>query len=143
MPRRGGALECPNALGVANVEGKSQTAFLRLFGRASEQVALPAGTTVFEAGEPGDLMYVVAAGEVEIIAGGSVLDTVRRGGIVGEMALIDRQPRSATARTRTDCRLVPINERRVATPVHQHPNFAPPPLRIMAARPRRHDHPAR
>ncbi|HEU5100134.1 MAG TPA: Crp/Fnr family transcriptional regulator [Roseiflexaceae bacterium] len=59
------------------------------------------------------------------------------GGIVGEMALIDDRPRSATAVAATDCRLVPIDERRFTFLVQQTPMFALAVMRVMAERLRR------
>ena len=57
-------------------------------------------------------MYVVLAGEVDLQRGGRTIETARVGAIVGEMAMIDKAPRSATAIAKTDCRLVPIDEKR-------------------------------
>jgi CRP-like cAMP-binding protein len=61
------------------------------------------------------------------------------GGVFGEMALIDTGTRSATAIAKTDCRLVPINERRFQFLVQQTPNFALQLMRIIADRLRRMD----
>ena len=47
-------------------------------------------------------MYVVVKGEVDIIKGEDVLTTLPAGVHLGEMALVDNAPRSATARARTD-----------------------------------------
>jgi len=96
-----------------------------------------AGELIFEAGDPGHVMYVVQEGEVEVLANGTVIDTVTVGGIFGEMALIDRSPRSASVIARTDCRVVPIDEARFMQHVHRTPFFALQVMRIMVDRLRR------
>ena len=77
-----------------------------------------ANQVIFREGEPGDLMYVVQEGEVDILLRDHLLETVGPGGILGEMALIDATARSATAIARTDCKLVPINQARFKVHVH-------------------------
>lgn len=95
------------------------------------------GDTIFQAGDDGHYMYVIQDGEVEVVADGSVIDTVGPGGIFGEMALIDRSPRSATVRAKTDCRVVPIDEAKFMNHVHRTPFFALQVMRIMNDRLRR------
>jgi CRP-like cAMP-binding protein len=60
------------------------------------------GQTIFTEGANGDWMYIVESGEVEIskkVAGQQiVIETLMPGDIFGEMAYIDRTPRSATAK---------------------------------------------
>lgn len=67
-----------------------------------ERRAVEAGQTIFREGEAGDRAYLVQSGAVEITkstaSGSKVLGTVVAGSIFGEMALIDDQPRMATAR---------------------------------------------
>ena len=59
---------------------------------------------IFKEGDEGNRAYVVQAGEVEIIKSTGdedkdiVLGTIGKGGIFGEMALIDDKPRMASAR---------------------------------------------
>lgn len=96
-----------------------------------------AGEPIFEAGGEGHLMYVVQSGEVDVVAGGDVIETIGPGGIFGEMALIDRSPRSASVVARTDCRLVPIDETKFMQHVHRTPFFALQVMRIMTERLRR------
>ena len=55
----------------------------------------------------------------------------------GEMALIDREPRSATAIAETDCELVVIDKRRFWFLVQETPYFAEIVMRVMADRLRR------
>lgn len=96
-----------------------------------------AGEIIFKGGEAGQFMYVIQDGQVEIVAGERVIDTLGPGGIFGEMALIDNSPRTATARARTDCRVVPIDETQFMNHVHRTPFFAIQVLRIMNERLRR------
>lgn len=61
----------------------------------------PAGAVVFEEGDPGSRMYVIQSGEVRIlkIVSGREIELARltAGEAFGEMALLEGQPRSATA----------------------------------------------
>jgi len=60
------------------------------------------GEAIFHEGEPAESMYVVLDGKVRISkhipgAGEEALSFLERGAFFGEMALIEREPRSATA----------------------------------------------
>ena len=66
-----------------------------------------------------------------------VLDTLGPGSLVGEMALIDAQVRSATATAKSACRLAPVTEKRFLFMVQQTPFFALQVMRILAERLRR------
>ncbi len=60
-----------------------------------------AKTAIFREGDPGDRAYVVEAGEVAIVRNvdgkAQVIGTIGKGGMFGEMALIDGEPRMAAA----------------------------------------------
>jgi CRP/FNR family transcriptional regulator, cyclic AMP receptor protein len=90
--------------------------------------------TIFAEGEIGDSMYVVVAGELDIIAHGTHIATLGAGSIVGEMALLDGQPRSATVVARTKCVLAPIDRQRFQFLVDQTPLFATQVMRMLAER---------
>lgn len=73
-----------------------------------------AGETVFHQGDYGDRLYLLLAGEVEIIKhrdGGSTerLTVHKAGEVFGEMAIVDSSPRSADARMLTDGMLIELN----------------------------------
>lgn len=97
------------------------------------------GHVVFAQGDRGDTMYAIVEGEAQILLDGKVVETVRQGGILGEMALIDSGPRSATAIAKTRCVLVPIDERRFNGLVRQRPEFALELMRVLVHRLRRMD----
>lgn len=96
-----------------------------------------AGTVIFEAETPGDEMFIVEEGEVDIVLAGRVLETVVQDGIFGEMALIDHAPRSTSAIARTDCKLIALNQRRFTFLVDEIPFFAIGVMKVMADRLRR------
>lgn len=96
-----------------------------------------AGETIFQAGDEGHCMYVVQAGEVDVMVGDMLIETIGPGGIFGEMALIDKSPRSASVVARADCRLVALDEAKFMQHVHRTPFFAIQVMRIMTERLRR------
>jgi len=110
-----------------------------LFNNAKEFMIVPAGQVIFQKGGIADQMYVVIEGEVEITIDGKFLDITGVGGIVGEMALIDSSPRSATAIAKTECKLVTVDQKRFIFLVQQTPNFAINVMKIMVERIRKLD----
>jgi CRP-like cAMP-binding protein len=83
-------------------------------------------------------MYVIIEGEVEILSGDSVVDTLSPGDIFGEMALIDSSPRSANAMAHTDCKVVPVDQYAFTHYVQHSPFFSLHVMSIMAERLRRY-----
>ena len=79
-------------------------------------------------------MYVVKSSDLQILDGNYVYETVSVGGIVGEMAIVDGSPRSATVRAIQPSIVIPIDERRFLFMVQQTPFFALRVMRVMAAR---------
>jgi CRP-like cAMP-binding protein len=79
-------------------------------------------------------MYVVAHGDVDVGKDGRPLHTVHAGSLVGEMALIDHGPRSATAIAKTDCRLIAVDEYKFLVMVQQTPLFALEVMRLLVER---------
>ncbi len=79
-----------------------------------ERVQLPAGEVLFEEGSRGDRAYVIESGELEVIknSGGQpiLLDLRRAGDVIGEIALLEDTPRTATLRARSDSTLLAINQ---------------------------------
>jgi CRP/FNR family cyclic AMP-dependent transcriptional regulator len=75
---------------------------------------LDAEQVLFQTGEPGDALYIVRSGEIELYikdtAGQKiVLNVVRRGEMFGELSLLDSGPRSATAIALTDTELLVLD----------------------------------
>lgn len=110
---------------------------LSLFKNSKNRESYTAGSTIFKEGEPGQLMYVLIDGEVEILVGDTVVETLEPGRLFGEMVLVDSLPRSATAQAKTDCVMVYIDERQFLFLVQEHPTFALHVLGVGCARLRR------
>jgi CRP/FNR family cyclic AMP-dependent transcriptional regulator len=75
---------------------------------------LDAGQLLFQTGEPGDSLYIVRSGEIELYikdtAGQKiVLNVVRPGEMFGELSLLDSGPRSATAIALTETELLVLD----------------------------------
>jgi CRP-like cAMP-binding protein len=93
-----------------------------------------AGEKIIIAGSPPTEMYVLRRGKVAISVHGNMVEEIEPGGIFGEMALIDRSPRSATATAVVDCEVVPIDERIFVILVQDAPYFALDVMRVLVER---------
>jgi CRP-like cAMP-binding protein len=107
---------------------------LNLFRGSKNAVTYDPGQVIFSEGDAGDSMFVVLEGEVEIRVRDKVIDTTKPGEILGEMALVDKSPRSATAVAKTACKIVPVNEKQFNFMVQETPHFAITVMRIMCER---------
>jgi uridine kinase len=89
-----------------------------------DQLALPAGTTVFREAEVGDQMYFVLDGHVRVRRGS--IDTARlgRGDHFGELAILGVARRTTTAFTETPVRLARLSRSRFLSLATSHPRVA-------------------
>ena len=108
--------------------------------------AVPAGDVIFDEGTPGDAMFLLAAGRVRIEtrveAGGfAELAVLSPGDVFGEMALIERLPRSARAVAHTDATLFVLGgaalEQWLASDARMAVGFMVELLRVLSHRLRR------
>src|SRR5918911_4873637 len=95
-------------------------------------VSVDSGELIFEEGSPGDALYVILDGELEVAKrqdGQDVVLAVRRAGeLVGEMSLLEQAPRSASVRTLRESRLLVISQTAFQTLLSCSPSV---PLRIL------------
>ena len=96
---------------------------------------LAAGDTLFKVGEPGESLYVVRSGEVELFirdtAGQRIpLAMVGTGEVFGELALLDHSPRTATAIAMSDATLLELDRGDLLLLFERSPAAA---LRLLAA----------
>jgi len=81
--------------GLAFFEGFSDADLDRV-AQLAEDVEVEAGELLIDQGRVGQECYVIESGQAEVFVGEEHLVTVGPGSMVGEMALIDRRPRTAT-----------------------------------------------
>ena len=100
---------------------------------------MAAGKYIFRKGEAAKVMYLIIEGEVDLMLGDTVIEPATEGTFIGEMALIEEEPRSASARARSDCRVFPIDEARFQSLVRDTPFFALQMMKTLARRLRNMD----
>ena len=98
-----------------------------------------AGDVVCAEGEPGSEFFLIAGGEAEIERGGQTVAKLSVGDHFGELALLDRGPRSATVRAVTDLRLYVLRDESFAAVLNEVPALAQKLLAAMARRLREAD----
>ena len=69
----------------------------------------PAGAVLTRQGASGGLAFVIASGSAEVVRGGRRLARLGPGDVVGELSLIDGEPRSATVRALTDMEVLEVS----------------------------------
>jgi CRP/FNR family transcriptional regulator, cyclic AMP receptor protein len=102
-------------------------------------VDVPAGRQITTEGEPGREFFVIATGSVRIERGGRQLRTLQAGDFLGEIALIDGGPRTATATTETDAQLLVIAQSDFGVLLERFPEIQATVLRALTERIRRLD----
>lgn len=108
--------------------------FVEIFSNSDDLVDFPSGTDIMREGEPGDCLFVLVEGEAIISLNRQPLGTIKAGEIIGEMALINSQKRSATVTAATNCRLAVINEASFASLLKHVPDFSLHLMRVLANR---------
>jgi len=96
-----------------------------------------AGETIFAEGDIGNVMYIVVDGEVDVVYDRDRSVRLGVGESFGEMALIDKRPRSATVKAATDVALARINQAEFLILVQDTPYFALEVMRCLSDRLRR------
>lgn len=120
------------------LEGLPASARKELLAR-ERRIALQAGQTLFEAGEPASALYIVNKGTLGVYVdrpgtGRHLLALVGQGEIVGEMAVISGRPRSATAVAIRDSELITVSAAEFQALERRHPELGQGLLRLLVHR---------
>ena len=96
-------------------------------------IELDPGDIIFNEGDEGDCVYFVVEGELDVIkesVGGAtvgvdkvVITKLARGGSIGEMSVIDKNPRSATVKARKEVTLVALTAVGFDMVLEEYPNI--------------------
>src|SRR3954452_4347442 len=104
---------------------------------SAEPVSIRAREWLFRQGDPGDSLYVVLPGRLEIVieadgaAEPKVIRVLGRGDSVGELALLTELPRSASVRARRDSELLYVTREHFAKLLEERPEFAAALTRVL------------
>ena len=84
-----------------------------IFVRDTYERAFAPGSVIFEEGDPGDVLFVIQSGEVELtrngLMGRQAVARLGCGDFFGEMSVVVREPRTARAVAVSDCRLLELD----------------------------------
>lgn len=112
---------------------------LREISKSSETTCVKAGTVVCDEGEVGQTFYFVVSGTAAVIRNGRKVAELGAGGYFGELALLDRLPRSATVKAVTDMELLAIAQKDFNKLMHDSPGLTHKLLVATASRLRNAD----
>jgi CRP-like cAMP-binding protein len=122
-------------------EEPRSAAFLKSFSPiacSSTAIRPGKGEVVFRQGTPGDRMFIILDGMIEIIREAGKSDIVQarfgKGNFFGEMALISDRPRTATARAVTSSVLMPVSRDDFLRRIKNHPDVALYVVRVLIIR---------
>lgn len=79
-------------------------------------------------------MYVVKSKDVQVVDGNHAFETVSSGGIVGEMALVNEEPRTATVRALSASEVIVVDQKRFLFLVQVTPFFVIRVMRVISDR---------
>jgi CRP/FNR family cyclic AMP-dependent transcriptional regulator len=114
-------------------EGLSRKELTQL-ARASEDVEVPAGTALCKEGDIGHEFFVIVDGKVEVTRKGRKVATRGSGEFVGEIALLEQTPRTATVTAKTPLRVFVLTNRDFRSLLDENPGVERKVLRALARR---------
>ena len=100
----------------------------------AREVTMDEGRVLIDQGRPGLECYVILDGEAGIFVRGDHVATLGPGSMVGEMALIDHRPRSATVLSQTPCGSCPSTPRASRTLLDEMPKARERVMSLLNAR---------
>lgn len=112
---------------------------LGLISRGSDVVRVPKGTEIVTEGKMGHEFYLILSGSASVRRGKRKVAGLGTGDYFGEMALLDRGPRTASIVAEEDCELLVLGQREFMAVLDQVPAVAHKMLVAMASRLREAD----
>jgi CRP/FNR family transcriptional regulator, cyclic AMP receptor protein len=114
-------------------EGLSKKELTQL-ARVSEDMEIPEGTTLTKEGDIGHEFFVIVDGETQVKRKGRSLGTRGAGDFVGEIALLEQVPRTATVTAKTPLRVFVLTSKDFHHLLEENPNVQRKVLRTLARR---------
>jgi CRP/FNR family cyclic AMP-dependent transcriptional regulator len=114
-------------------EGLSRKELVQL-ARVSEDLEAPKGTVLCKEGDIGHEFFVLVDGDVDVSRKGRRLGTRGAGDFLGEIALVEQIPRTATVKAKTDVRFFVLTSTDFKHLLEEHPNVERKVMRALARR---------
>lgn len=105
--------------------------------QAAEEVQVRAGNELMREGELGDSLYMVLSGEVEVRRGDRPVTRLGPPECVGELALLDSEPRSATVRALESTRVLKLEREAFYELMNDHVEITQGVIKVLTQRLRR------
>ncbi|MBD2561826.1 MULTISPECIES: Crp/Fnr family transcriptional regulator [Nostoc] len=99
-----------------------------IFQKQPDPKGFSAGQVIFEEGQPGNHMYGILEGTVDILVNGKVVETIETGEVFGVGVLVGVENRTYTAIAKVDTKLGFLDEKKFLFAVQETPMFA---LKVM------------
>jgi len=112
---------------------------LEKIAKAGDEVSMPAGSLIVDQGQTGREAFVVLSGTVLVKRNGKKVATLGPGAIVGELALLDDQPRSATVVCTAPARVLEVTSGQFRAVLDEVPALAHKLMSALAGRVRNLD----
>jgi CRP-like cAMP-binding protein len=107
---------------------------LQKIAKASDEIAVKAGTILTDQGQQGREAFIVVDGSATVKRNGRKISSVGPGAVIGELSLLDRGPRTATVTADTDMTVLVIDQRNFAGVIDQVPALSHKLLATLAGR---------
>ncbi len=130
---------------ISNAEKIAILKSMSLFADADEQILeetaalleeriVHQGETIFNKGDLGQSLYIVAAGKVRVHDGDRTLNTLEKWDFFGEMAALDPEPRSATVTAIEEARLYSLDQESLYRLMQLHPGVTHAIIHVLSQR---------
>ena len=111
---------------------------VEIFQKTPSPQTFLAGEVIFKEGQPGNIVYGIIEGEVDLLVKDQVMETIKRGDVFGEGALVQPEgTRASTAIAKTDCLIGWLDRQHFLFAIEHTPMFAVELLKSFSTRTRR------
>ncbi|HTN99387.1 MAG TPA: cyclic nucleotide-binding domain-containing protein [Microthrixaceae bacterium] len=100
----------------------------------SDEAEFGAGSVIVDQGDPGTVCHVIVEGQASVYVRGEYVTTSGPGSMIGEMALVDFRPRTATVMADTSLRTLEFESEAFRTLLEEMPKASEPILRTLRSR---------
>jgi len=118
---------------VALFEGLAPGDLKQIAGLATERF-YPPGAQIVRQGDPGDELYIIVSGKVQVLTNGQPVAVRSAGDTVGEMAILTREPRMATLVAEGDVRVLCVEQRQFEVMLRDRPEIGLAVIKTLAQR---------